>query len=316
MQNPEVNKAVEFSRPPSHIVRNSLALLAVSSAIFGIGAAIIFKQLEATALLTRNRLPPAKVVVWSPAEDKTFGFYMGEERGVFLDGKTLKVNGLTDDQLTRCAKYPEPKTIDLLNCESLTGSGLKHLISRSPETLKFRSEIQDKYFKYMAQMPELENIDFRDLKQADGSGFLALTELKKLKYLTLDGCQVSDTMLKNISKIDSVKVIRLTNSKGFGAKGLSHLQTRPLTYLNLNGTDLDDDKLKELAGLSVSEFSITDNPEISNKSAEVIKTFKNIGSISFANSGIDTTQRMKLAAHFGLRYDLKKEMAIKKQQKQ
>lgn len=312
LQNPEVDKAVENSKPPSHTLRNLLALLAVLTILLTAGSAMVLKQQKATAVLDKqHRLTVQEIMNSSPGEDDAVSYFVGEKTGVFVHDNSLRVNGLTDDQLVQCAKYPRPKYIDLINCATLTGSGLRHLVSRSPTALKFRSEIEDKYFKYMAQMPELRNIDFRNLRQADGSGFLALTKLKKLEFVTLDGCRVSNTMLKNISKIDSVKVIRLTSSGGFDAEGLRYLKSHPLTYLNLEQTNMDDEKLGVLAGSSVSEFCIANNPAVTNKSAEVIKTFTNVRSITFGNTGIDKTHRKKLTEHFGLRYNDKMQAAIK-----
>ena len=153
----------------------------------------------------------------------------------------------TDPELKLAACVNNLYAINLMDCISLTSSGLAHLSSqRHLQTLDLSGckELTDEGLAHLSSLP-LQDLNLSGCTKLTGEGLAHLSSLP-LQTLYLYGCEgLTDGGLAHLSSLP-LQTLNLGYCSGLTDGGLAHLSSLPLQTLNLGGCSGLTDTAKEM----------------------------------------------------------------------
>ena len=221
---------------------------------------------------------------------------------------TVQNADITVETLKMFATYPELQTLDIrrdlkiengdlaviaefpklerLNAyyNSFTNSGVNK-ISKS-QTLKVVdlrgcADISDSAAKYLARMPELEEVYFRFGVSDDGVKNLAAAP--KLKFVEFQDCDITNACVESLAEFPALKGLRVFRSKGFTNEGIQALASLKLERLELRDLSASDEGVAALQAMdSLREVELSEMA-ISTEALNALFTSPNWANIETLN---------------------------------
>lgn len=175
----------------------------------------------------------------------------------FLDiRRDLKLNNASLEILTKMPKLTELHAL----YNSFTNSGMAK-ISKTP-TLKIVdvrgcADVSDNGAKYLARLPELEEVYFRFM--ITNTGVENLTAAPKLRFIEFQDCNdINEGAVESFKKMPSLQGLRIFRCKGFNDAALQGIAALPLVRLELRDLNVSNAgiaALKSNTSLKAMELS-------------------------------------------------------------
>lgn len=200
--------------------------------------------------------------------------------------------------------YPELNVLEIKWGQKFDGRNLKVLanLPRLNFIKLVEVPLKDNILDELALLKNLTRIKFDRINTLDGSGLKVLQKMN-LTQINVTNSIVNDLIISNIAKTRA-KVVTLEGCNGVTADRLKLLRDlRTLNQLTLESTDLSDSTLLPLKGMPLTFISVGDNPKLTIKSFEVLRT---MGAREIALQGctsIPDDDRIRLGNQLNLRYE-------------
>ena len=165
---------------------------------------------------------------------------------------------LENADLSVLTEFPKLKKLAAYY-NSFTNSGVNKISKSTTITsvdLRGCPDISDSAAKFLARMPQLEEVFFRFLITNDGAENLAAAP--NLKFVEFQDCLIDDGCVSSFAKYPSFTGLRVFRCKNFtdeGVKGLAPLKIERLELRDLNVTDEGILGLKDMDTLKSVELS-------------------------------------------------------------
>lgn len=144
-------------------------------------------------------------------------------------------NSFTNSGMNKIAKVATLKVVDVRGCPDVSDNGAK----------------------YLAKLPELEELYFRFM--ITNAGVEHLTAAPKLKFIEFQDCNdINDGAVESFLKIPALTGLRIFRCKGFNDAALAGIAKRPLERLELRDLNISNDgiaALKDQTALKTIEMS-------------------------------------------------------------
>lgn len=147
------------------------------------------------------------------------------------------------------------KELCLKGCVNVSEEAITSLVEKRGESLRKleldKCNVSDALIKTLGdQCENLESLSLGCCKEITDIGVNTLAiNNKKLKYLNLSSCQISDTSIKTITEnLPDIEVLNLQDCDEISFRVIENLISKcsKLKSLNLQGTDLFDSEIEEL----------------------------------------------------------------------
>jgi hypothetical protein len=202
--------------------------------------------------------------------------------------------GFTDE----CTKYIQDmvqmEILDLSNTH-VTDVGLARLQGLSflrSLNLTKTSDVKDAFItdagmKYIAVMPQLEELWLRGNQHIGDAGIVSLTALPKLRSLGLGSTLLTDAGLMTLGSMTQLEDLGLSNTR-ITDTGLSALKNLPqLRALGLSGTQITDNGLKSLEGCAELRVLILQNTSITNGGLVSLEKLPNLEELNLDETRVN-----------------------------
>ncbi len=166
--------------------------------------------------------------------------------------------GLKNADLAVLTEFPKLKKLAAYY-NSFTNSGVNKISKSTTITsvdLRGCPDISDSSAKYLARMPQLEEVFFRFLITNDGAENLAAAP--NLKFVEFQDCLIDDGCVSSFAKYPSLTGLRIFRCNSFtdeGVKGLAPLKIERLELRDLHVSDEGALALKDMDTLRTVEIS-------------------------------------------------------------
>lgn len=293
-------------------IGNKLVALTFSTAVVLLGVLIAgvlnHESLFQMLYPSPTTVPDSEGNHSSSEQDEHVSLSAPEEKGHFqrLTSKPYSVRGysVTDEQLKECRTFTGVTELNL-EVSDVTGSGLKYLSeARWLESLRLVGiPVTDEYLADVAKITSLKRLVLDKVHSIKGPGVKHLTMLPRLYYVSLDSSTVTDTTLENLGKCKSLTSLNLSRAIGVTDKGLAALsRSTSLDQLNLTECGIDDEKLKIISRMRITELNLSDNLKITDESLQILWTMKRLVHLQLLGCENTTkSQRIVLASKLKLK---------------
>ncbi len=182
---------------------------------------------------------------------------LGRLRGLSLPNDSYSSGNIVSAaELSRLAKLPFLKTLDLWNCSEIDGTGFAHIADlNSVRSLGLTwSSITNEQLAPLAKLTSLQALKLSECHSLFGPGLAHLKNLTSLKKLDLVGFNLGNEDLEYLKDLTSLQVLNLSHCNALSDAGLAHLTNlTSLQTLILKGANIANAGLAHLANLTSLE---------------------------------------------------------------
>ncbi|QQR57368.1 MAG: protein kinase [Candidatus Melainabacteria bacterium] len=184
-------------------------------------------------------------------------------------------------------------------------------VRKANQEIKFRTSIQDNWICVETISDLLNDADLKELQGKkidelnligctfDGSGIEYLTD-SNLSTLKVLNCNITDTFLMQLAKIDKLVELRI-DSPDITDAGIQYLNNfKSLAHLELSCPKVTDQGLKTLCLPSLKKLVLL-TPKATDALVEPLKNFKNLNTLSLSDTNTSKDLGVKLSGLKGLR---------------
>jgi hypothetical protein len=147
-------------------------------------------------------------------------------------------------------------------------------------------EFTDRGMGELRRFRNVEIVSF-NFPSISGASLKELQSLKKLRKLDLGSVICTNDDLRHISSITTLENVSLMGNKAITDDGLEHLARLPLRSLNLDGTSITSQGVKQLAKFrELTELSLSNCRALDDQAAEALSSMMQLKELNILFSGI------------------------------